>query len=305
MTTQVAAIHSYQPLPSGCLPAQVSALYVAGAARTDSWIEEAFAADSACQISLESATSMSECLTRLRNETFDVVLVSHELPSIDGPELVEAIRAGSGEDQAVVVMGSESDQEMAAVCFEAGADAYVLVDTSTTRALLWTLARALDYRRVMADNRRMQRAELHRRDREHDEADRVLEEQRRLVEQSDGPSHEPVGQLPERLVEHYRELLRTYVIMGTGSLAEELEQFVSLLLTAGISSREAMLLHVHVLAEMIEGLGNRSARHVMNRGDLLIMELMVHLTDGYRQRFFDYLNPPRQKLLPGFDDTVC
>jgi hypothetical protein len=31
-----------------------------------------------------------------------------------------------------------------------------------------------------------------------------------------------------------------------------------------------------------------------------VVEVMMHLADGYRQRLFDRLNPPRQKELPGF-----
>ena len=69
--------------------------------------------------------------------------------------------------------------------------------------------------------------------------------------------------LPERLVTHYRELLRAYVVMGAGNLADEMTTLASLLADAGISAQRTMQLHVHVLEELIGSLGNRSARHVM------------------------------------------
>ena len=61
-----------------------------------------------------------------------------------------------------------------------------------------------------------------------------------------------------------------------------------------------MHLHVHVLEELISSLGNRSARHVMNRADLLVLEIMAHLADGYRRRYHEDCGPTQQLGLPGF-----
>ena len=57
----------------------------------------------------------------------------------------------------------------------------------------------------------------------------------------------------------------------------------------------------YLLEEMIHGLGSRSARHVMNRADMLILEVMIHLTEQYRNRYLRRVHPPRQLPLPGFD----
>ena len=38
----------------------------------------------------------------------------------------------------------------------------------------------------------------------------------------------------------------------------------------------------------------------MNRADLLVLEVMGHLADGYRQLYHERSNPPRQLMLPGF-----
>ena len=90
-----------------------------------------------------------------------------------------------------------------------------------------------------------------------------------------------------RLVEHYREMLRTYVIMGTGNLSHEMSHLSELLVGAEVTARETMQLHVQVLEELVRGLGNRSARHVMNRADLLVLEVLVHLSEGYRRRYLE------------------
>ena len=106
--------------------------------------------------------------------------------------------------------------------------------------------------------------------------------------------------LPERLVAHYREMLRAYVVMGAGNLADEMVTLASLLTDADVSAQRAMQLHVHVLEELIGSLGNRSARHVMTRADLLVLEIMAHLADGYRRRYHEEYRPARQLDLPGF-----
>jgi hypothetical protein len=111
---------------------------------------------------------------------------------------------------------------------------------------------------------------------------------------------EPIA-LPEPLVGHYRELLRAYVIMGSGNLAAEMNTLAELLVSAGISAPQAMQLHLHVLETLVRGLGSRSARHVVSRADLLVLEVMVHLTEGYRHRYLERQHPAEQLLLPGFD----
>jgi CheY-like chemotaxis protein len=112
---------------------------------------------------------------------------------------------------------------------------------------------------------------------------------------------EPLPPLPVSLVDHYRELLRAYVIMGAGNLAEDMGALAELLASSNISAQRTMQLHVEVLEELVEGLGNRSARHVMNRADLLALEVLSHLADGYRRRYHERRHPAQQQLLPGFE----
>jgi hypothetical protein len=99
-------------------------------------------------------------------------------------------------------------------------------------------------------------------------------------------------------------MLRAYVVMGAGNLLDEMTLLANLLADAGVSAQRTMQLHVHVLEELIGSLGNRSARHVMSRADLLVLEVMAHLADGYRRRYDERCRPPRQLALPGFDDHL-
>jgi len=296
------------------LPPRMRALYIATRGRTGGWLAEAFAADSASQVSLEEVVGTADGLARLRDEAFDAVLVSHEPGELDALDLIEGYRAG-GADGPIIVLGSQSEQEMAALCFEVGADGYLCVHTTTTRNLIWVVARAVQRHYLLRENHRLNQAEQTRLGREHDEADRLLKQQRDLLGDLEtlrrgGPSRHgrpttdalrPPPHLPPELVAHYRQLLRTYVIMGTGNLAGELKRLADLLVSAGLSAQQTIHLHLHVLEELVHGLGARSTRHVMTRAGLLALEVMVHLAEGYRQRYRERVHPPVQRMLPGFE----
>jgi len=248
-------------------------------------------------------------MERLRDEVFDAILVSHEPGELDALDLIEGYRTG-GAEEPIVVLGTPAEAEMAVLCYEVGADGYVCVSTSTTRNLIWVVARAVQRHHLVRENRRFHQAEQTRLGREQDEAQRLLQEQRAAVEEfHPGPlrkhghgavaAAETSAVLPPELTAHYRELLRIYVIMGSGNLADELRHLASLLVAAGITARQTARMHLDVVAAMISGLGARSSRHIMTRADLLILEVMMHLGEGYRGRYDELLHPPRQRFLPG------
>ncbi len=300
------------------LPPRMRVLFIRGAQRNGRWLAEAFAADGATQVELEEAVGVASGMARLRDESFDAVLISHEPDDLDALELVDAVRAGSSPHQPIVVLGSQAESEMSALCFEAGADGYVCVETSTTRTLIWQVARAVERTQLIATNRRLAQAERHRLQLEHEEANRLLAQQRSLLgglagarqqtqqgkvaTASGAPTAHPdhAVELPVELANHYRELLRAYVVMGSGRLAEELIRLADLLVSAGVTATQAMHLHLGVLEEMVLDLGSRSARHVMNRADLLVLEVMMNLAEGYRRRSHEE-GRRRQALSAGLD----
>lgn len=326
LATALASTPRAARIAVGGLPPRMHVLHIANQLGLGDWLAEAFLADSASDVRLAKAIGTAAGLARLRHDVFDAILISHQPGELDALDTVEGIRAAHPE-VAIVVLGAQSEQEMAALCYEVDADAYVCVHTATTRALIWQIARAIERHQLLSENRRLHQAEQHRLQLEHQEVERLLAEQRELIaelaaiEQRDQRGREAgsVGcvaatcgdamqtdargedQLPERLVAHYRELLRTHVIMGSGQLAEEMNKLADLLATAEVTARQAMWLHVKVLEELIRGLGNRSARHVMHRADLLVVDVLVHLAERYRRRYRDRVRPPRQLTLPGIE----
>jgi len=320
----------FAPRIWGQMPARMKVLYVTTLHRTGGWLTEAFAADCAADILLKESTGVANGLAQLRDEVFDAVLVSHEPNALDALDLIEGLRAG-GNEEPMIILGNVPSSEMMALAYEVGADAYCCVAETTTRSLLWTFARAIERCQLVHEHRRLVQIEQQRLAHEHQEAERLLAEQRALIaeleslrdgnaarivsveqgawsmekECSDSQLRAPCSMplppdLPDRLIGHYRELLRAYVVMGAGNLADEMTSLATSLADAGVSAQRTMQLHVRVLEELIGSLGNRSARHVMNRADLLVLEIMAHLADGYRRRYHDQNHPPQQLELPGF-----
>lgn len=294
-------------------------LYITSFHRTGGWLAEAFAADSASDVLLEEAVGLAAGVSRLRDDVFDAVLVSHDPDQLDALELIEGVRGG-GSDDPLIVLGDQCEEEMAPLCFEVGADGYVCVGNTTTRTLIWIVARAVERHQLLRENQRLALAQQQRLRQEQNEAERALEEQRAVIRDLEtirmaGASLEtgvakpavphqpsrPALALPERLVKVYREMLRAYVIMGTGNLGDEMNALADLLVTAGVTAQQTFELHLHALEDLLDGLGCRSTRHVLTRADLLVLELMVHLAEGYRRRYMERANPPRQRLLPGFE----
>jgi len=317
------------------MPSRIKVLHITTLQRTGGWLAQAFAADCAAEVLLKEVVGVTAGLSHLRDEVFDAVLVSHEPGALDALELIEGLRVG-GNEEPMIILGTAPAAQMTALAYEVGADAYCCVAETTTRSLLWTFARAIERCQLVREHRRIIQLEQQRLAQEHQEAERLLAEQRALiaeleclrhdqhhsgavrpedaaVPQVDGESsdvplannlpspvrhHQP--EIPERLLAHYRELLRAYVVMGAGNLADEMNTLATMLADANVSAQWTMQLHVRVLEELIGSLGNRSARHVMNRADLLVLEVMAHLADSYRRRYHERCHPPRQRELPGF-----
>src|SRR3954451_9461201 len=163
----------------GQMPSRMKVLYVTTLHRTGGWLAEAFRSDCATEVLLVETGGVSAGLSHLRDEVFDAVLVSHEPGVLDALDLVEGLRAG-GNDEPMVVLGVAPSAQMAALCYEVGADSYCCVAETTTRSLLWTFARAIERCQLVREHRRLVQMEQQRLAHEHHEAERLLDEQRAL-----------------------------------------------------------------------------------------------------------------------------
>ena len=73
--------------------------------------------------------------------------MSHRLSKV-----LDAIRTGSSSFQPMIVLGDVPEHALTDECFEAGADAYVCINTATTRSLIWHVARASERHLLQLEN---------------------------------------------------------------------------------------------------------------------------------------------------------
>lgn len=261
------------PRPLGSLPARMRLLYITNDSRETQWLSEALSADPASSVQLDEALGAEAGLARLRDEVFDAIVLSHVPGVIDALESAEGIRSIGVEDP-LLILGEEPPGEFSALVYEIGADAYLHTPSTTTRTMLWTVARMMDRHALTKENRRLAQCEKNRLRQEQDDAAKLMADQRSLVEETPGAT--------EDLKAHYRHLLRTHVIMGTGNLNDEIEALALLLSGGQVSPHEALALHLDTLEELLRGLGNRSVRHIFTRADVLILDVLVRLAEQYR-----------------------
>ena len=253
------------------LPPSLRVLFLYEKSPAANWIVESIEHDAVCQVKVTEATNPLLGLERLREETFDAVLVAHEGPQT--LDWIEALRVGSTSVQPILVLGTLADREFSAMSFESGADGYLTIDSITTRELIWHLARAAERRRLMEENERNRVAEQRRRAVERDEASRILEEQKSILNlQSDTKP-------PEWVTTRTRELLTTYVVMGTGQLADEMDRFFSSIQQAGIDRTSVVKAFHEAMDTMVAELGTRSAKHIINRGNVLLLEALLRVPE--------------------------
>ena len=216
--------------------------------------------------------------------------------------LVKAIRASGCEDPLVLLAPRISDADW----LDLSSEECELLQSARmwdSPALVAVLKRAILRSEQTRQSRRLEIAQTKRMARERDETEHLLSQQRRIIDDLDARDATELTNvarqalldcfgraapcrtaLPLEINSYYQELLRTYVIMGSGNLGGEITKLADLLAVAGCGPREALSLHLERVESLVGGLGNRSTRHILARADLLALELMIHLGESYRRR---------------------
>lgn len=257
-------------------------------------------------------SSSGEALTLLRNDSYDCLLMGIDFETKTKQlELLNAIRDSGCYDPIVLVLSMPDDRVVMAGC-EFQAEVLISTVMWESPALLGTMERAMKVHQLREENYRLQVENRRRLIRERDESERLLKQQRSMVEELQGLTYpnEPneiektaedhlpdqeqtlhgvrdasdVISIPVEVQDYYHELLRTYVIMGSGSLKDEILQIAELLAAANLTPGQVLEFHLECVEVIVKGLGNRSSRHVMSRADLLALEIMVHLGECYQKK---------------------
>lgn len=250
----------------------------------------------------------NESLALLREESFDC-LVLQDTEDADVLSLLRSIRTGGCPDP-ILILIPDVDEELTIAAEAWQGEVLATPLAWHSRLIVRSLRRALERIQLEREVHRLSVADHRRLLRERDEADHLLDQQRLilngleklslsaerdipLAEIADDDTARAGGaesgmslerSLPLEFDEYYQELLRAYVMMGSGNLGDEISKLAELLALAGYSPRQALELHLRRVELLVEGLGNRSTRHVMGRADLLALELMIHLGESYQRR---------------------
>lgn len=320
-----------EPVLNGRLPTRLRLLCVGP--REPSWVGLTLQLDAEGGIEPQFrwVSNATEALTLLRDDPFDAVLIAAGSADEDQPQgaspgsvqtnrtlarsgssatvhsdafaeaasLVKAIRASGCEDPLVLLAPRISDVDW----LDLSREECELLQSARlwdSPALVSVIKRAIFRSEQTRQSRRLEIAQTKRMARERDEAEHLLNQQRRIIDDLDATEATNVTRqamldcfgraapcrtaLPPEINSYYQELLRTYVIMGSGNLGGEIAKLADLLAVAGCGPREALSLHLERVESLVGGLGNRSTRHILARADLLALELMIHLGESYRRR---------------------
>jgi len=136
-----------------------------------------------------------------------------------------------------------------------------------------------------------------RTDRDREEAELILSQQHRLLQEIVHPDPVrvdtsqvastliPAADTPElsQFQPRYDQLLKKVIMDGMRSCQQELRvaiaEFRSTLDTPG----QLLSVHLRAVESLLTGTGNRSSRHILQRADQLLVEAMVCLAEDYRR----------------------
>ncbi len=300
-------------VPEVPLPVKARVLYVHGGQQIGSWLVQHLEQSGCVELSQVQGTAAA--LGTLAEVPLQGIVAGHEPSWVHGPELTKALRL-RGYEGAVIILGNESPSELAVACYESGADEYLCVPTSTGPMLLWVLRRALARVGLTQKCRQLEQFRTQALQQERTQAQALLDHQQQLAcqlseceSQLDPSPPGTVGwwglgavvPLPQALHSYYRELLRSYVVLGAGTLQEEVSQLALTLARLRLPVQRVVELHRSVLAQMLQGRGNRSCRHLLARADMLLVELLAHLARCFRSWYAQAQRRPVQLWLPGLD----
>jgi len=302
------------------LPSRLRLLCMGG--EEPSWVSLRlqFDAEGCSESEVSWVSSPAQALGLLRSESYDCLLIAASDPPAgcgDGwaIDLLRAIRAGACEDPLLVV-ACQADDALWAAVHELDAELLVTPRGWGSRVLLSAIRRAMERVQRVREIHRLTTSDRRRLLRERDEAEYLLGQQRQIIQElehlarldqfgtapqsahgcgtagataadsarSSPPVIAATVPLPVEFDVYYQELLRTYVIMGSGNLGAEIAKLAELLSLAGLSPRQTLETHLSRVEQLVRGLGNRSTRHVMARADLLALELMIHLGECYQRK---------------------
>lgn len=152
--------------------------------------------------------------------------------------------------------------------------------------LTWSIRHVCEFARLSQLAVRTEIESRQRHERERQEVELILRQQQRLLKgivslpAQSGPVLSTEKQTPA-LRNEYLKLLRQSVVQGTAASWNDL---LPLIVDAGMNSGDILALHLTAVESLQVGVGEKSARHILQRAEQFLLETMVQLAETYRQR---------------------
>jgi CheY-like chemotaxis protein len=273
--------------PNGLLPLRLSVLLISAQPANSDRVEQSLVSDRICHVEVARAYSVTEGLESLRQKPIDVILVIHDEFACHALALLDAMNNGGADRQAVVVLMAESRNTSATACLESGAHACMLLNDHNPRDLLWQLTKASNHEKLLNEHHRLRCRMERQRSLADEEVARFLDELTNVTFTKRTGKPSQVRLMPVTISEptlmglltRYEALLKAYVMMGGGTMGEELTPFAEELLGLGLSHRLVLQLHLAACGRVTDELGPRGSRHVVHRGMVLALDLLLRLSD--------------------------
>ena len=255
-------------------------LYMRGPRSPRTWLERALreAEDAATEIVTTGTTT--DAMEQLRRAACDVVIIDHDFDHGELLELILTIRAATHEGLPILIFGKGVDRNDADTCLGAGATSYLSLEHTTTRELKRQIALAAQQGHQYVELQQLRSWKKQHHEREQREILQVLNEQAKIFAAADSTSLSTFDALESEsnlddLIDDCLELLQATIVMGRGPMKHEVLGFVSAHHNhVGLPS----LLRSFSLAtkRLVRDRGKRSARHICDRANLLLFEVLIH-----------------------------
>lgn len=234
------------------------------------------------------SSTPQEALTILRREIFDAILIVEEVKLVNGEleivnilRLLEAMRTSGHDEPALVVIDQLNEEDWTEMC-QLGCDIVLSKRNWDAPALVPTLLRSVKRNELQRSNQRIEASSRKLAIREKSETRNIFTHLEQIIHDRELLKRDyHSSEFPAEVQSLYGHLLRTFCMMGEGTLSTELSQLTKILTTANVTTADVLKMHVEQTRELVDKLGTRGSRHVLVRADLMIIELLIHLGDEF------------------------
>lgn len=236
-------------------------------------------------------SELSEAASTVRQNRYDCIVIDDVTPatpgagpSVDLSKLPAALRTGGCEDPILVLTDRVDDVWLAEM---ADADCELLMTRVGWRspALAPWIRGTIERHNSIRELQELSAEGRQLRARETNASQRQLEHRRDLCRRLRGRAD--LGQLApaaEALdFTAYSEVLQAILLTDFVRQEGSVKLLAGQLSAAGWSVADVLQMHVDAVAQLLRGLGGRSAGHVLERADLIALELFARLAEHGRQ----------------------